>query len=623
MICCRAIRLRHPLNLREGKTAQPVGIVIRQAQGEQALSPVVATFGVLMWPYTAYAIVFMSLTTVLSALITLWVWQRRHNSQAVYLILSTLSVTLWSAGYLIELTQRDVTGLSFWNRVQYLFIQMTLFTWTAFVVQYTGHGQWLTPRRMIAAAVIPAMTVLLAWTNDWHGLVWREITLNTAGAVPNTLAVRGPWYWVTVIYSYLLILLATWLLIRTLIRSPELYRRQAGTLLIGVLAPWVANILHIADLEPIPGLELTTFAFTLTNLTFAWNLFRNRLLDIMPVARALVVERMRDAVIVLDRQRRIVDLNPAAQRLLGKTDSESIGEPIEILVSDWPEFLAYCCLSDHAQAEIERGTGQARQVFNMNLYPLSGRRGQSNGALIVLHDITEQARAAEQREQLIRELDAFAHTVAHDLKNPLTSLIAYSDLLASRYERLDSEQVKRYLATIVQTGFKMNNIIDELLLLASVRNQAEVKITPLDMQQIVGNARRRLRMLIENAQAEIIEPETWPVALGHAGWVEEVWANYLSNAIKYGGQPPRIWMGATQQGQHIRFWVRDNGAGIAPEKHSQLFAMFARLDQIKAEGHGLGLSIVQRIVTRLGGEVGVESQEGEGSTFWFTLPAAA
>ncbi len=111
------------------------------------------------------------------------------------------------------------------------------------------------------------------------------------------------------------------------------------------------------------------------------------------------------------------------------------------------------------------------------------------------------------------------------------------------------------------------------------------------------------------------------MALGYGPWVEEVWANYLSNAIQYGGRPPRVELGATEQADGmVRFWVRDNGPGLTPEEQARLFTPFTRLDQVRAKGHGLGLSIVRRIVEKLGGQVGVESEVGRGSVFTFTLP---
>jgi signal transduction histidine kinase len=143
------------------------------------------------------------------------------------------------------------------------------------------------------------------------------------------------------------------------------------------------------------------------------------------------------------------------------------------------------------------------------------------------------------------------------------------------------------------------------------------------MLAVVIDAQDRLADLIGEHQADIILPDAWPTALGRGPWVEEVWVNYISNAIKYGGSPPRVELGATRQaGGTVRFWVRDNGPGLTPEEQARLFRSFERLDRVRAKGHGLGLSIALRIVEKLGGQVGVDSQVGQGSVFSFTLPSA-
>jgi signal transduction histidine kinase/DNA-binding response OmpR family regulator len=224
------------------------------------------------------------------------------------------------------------------------------------------------------------------------------------------------------------------------------------------------------------------------------------------------------------------------------------------------------------------------------------------------------------------ELDAFAHTAAHDLKNPLGLMIGYADVLSVMLEEdygdLPLENVAKHVRDIARHGHSMARIIDELLLLAGVR-QVEVEREPLDMPSIVLNAQQRLVDMFEKHQAEIVMAGTWPTAIGYAPWVEEAWINYLDNGIKYGGQPPRLELGAERlPDARIRFWVRDNGPGITPEEQSHLFKPFTRLDQADTRGHGLGLSIVRRIIEKLGGEVGVESEMGKGSTFTFTLPAA-
>ena len=237
-------------------------------------------------------------------------------------------------------------------------------------------------------------------------------------------------------------------------------------------------------------------------------------------------------------------------------------------------------------------------------------------------ELEETNRELEKR---VEELDAFAHTVAHDIKNPLGSLVTAAEMLDLEIALPDEERQK--LAHIIQRcGWKMANITDELLALASVRQSGEVNVEPLDMGQIVAEAQERLTYLVEDYQAETVLPATWPTALGHAPWVEEVWVNYLSNALKYGGRPARVELGATPLADGaIRFWIRDNGDGLGPEAQAQLFTVFKRLGHSKVEGTGLGLSIVKRIIERLGGTVGVESEgvPGQGSTFSFTLPSAA
>jgi signal transduction histidine kinase len=244
--------------------------------------------------------------------------------------------------------------------------------------------------------------------------------------------------------------------------------------------------------------------------------------------------------------------------------------------------------------------------------------------------VMDQAKRLEERvrERTVElqarneELAAYDHTVAHDLKNPLGLVIGYAELLEDNYATLSDEEIGKYLHTIKQSGQKMSSIIDELLLLAGLRDmKAEMK--PLDMMRIVDEAKQHLATMIHESHAEIISPDIWPVASGYGPWVEEVWVNYLSNAIKYGGHPPRLELGAREQPDGlVRFWVRDNGRGIPPEEQPQLFSRGVRLDPERAKGHGLGLSIVQRIVEKLGGHVDVESEVGRGSTFAFSLRAA-
>lgn len=274
----------------------------------------------------------------------------------------------------------------------------------------------------------------------------------------------------------------------------------------------------------------------------------------------------------------------------------------------------------------------ARVKTHLILHHMRTRLAAQN--LQLEEEILQRQRLLEEREHLIQELDAYAHTVAHDLKNPLSIIIGYAEVLAKDLDHMPVENVQRSVRSIAQSARKMAVIIDELLLLASARNLQDVEPLPLNMRRIVEEALQRLAPVIKKSGAEIQLPEIWPDALGYGPWVEQVWVNYLSNGVKYGGQPeggvpPKLFLGAdrvsslSEDGAYVRFWVRDNGPGLPEEAQPRVFEAFYRLSSHpQAEGHGLGLSIVQRIVNKLGGTVGVESRMGAGSTFYFTLPQA-
>jgi signal transduction histidine kinase len=220
-----------------------------------------------------------------------------------------------------------------------------------------------------------------------------------------------------------------------------------------------------------------------------------------------------------------------------------------------------------------------------------------------------------------KRVDALTNALANDLREPLGRVVSFAQMLEEEYESLSAEDLQHYLQTIVQRGQEIVTVIDELLAVsAAPSTEIGEETSPLDMASVVRGVLERLAHMITEHEATIITPKTWPVSLGHGPWIEEVWANLISNAIRYGGQPPQVELGATKQkGKTIRFWVRDNGQGLAPEEQVRLFT---RTDQAPATEYGLGLMLVQRIMGKVGGELGVESEEGQGSVFHFTLPSA-
>ncbi len=382
-------------------------------------------------------------------------------------------------------------------------------------------------------------------------------------------------------------------------------------------------------------------------------------LELRKLTRAL--EQSASTIVMTNAQGIIEYVNPAFTHITGYTAEEALGQNPRILKSGYHGQELYHDL----WTTIRRGDTWQGEIINRkkdgSLYyeaatisPVKDRNGHITHFIAVKDDITARKQAEEalrKSEEALRQyaeqlaaqnadLDAFAHTVAHDLKNPIGLIIGYADLLRDEQTPLTDAQRQSALQVLAQTGKKLNVIIEELMLLSGLRKQT-VTAAPVNMPEVVEQAKQRLLDQIAQHNAILVpqDENPWPQALGYAPWIEEVWANYLSNALKYGGQPekgiaPRVeigwnWEQPRGQGEiraneaQIRFWVRDNGQGLSEEAQAQLFVPFTRLDQVRVQGHGLGLSIVQRIIERLGGQVGVESTPGEGSTFYFVLPAAA
>jgi PAS domain S-box-containing protein len=351
---------------------------------------------------------------------------------------------------------------------------------------------------------------------------------------------------------------------------------------------------------------------------------------------ATVIHQASESIFITDFEGNIIYANPHCEITTGYRAEELLGQNPRLFKSHEQDETFYRDLWNtilsgetwHGMFTNRRKNGDL-YYEESTIFPIRNQEQTITHFAAVKRDITDRILTEKEREQLIYELNAFAETVAHDLKSPLMLVRGYSGLLLDDLtnpndpEVVEKLNIKDTVLKIDRGAAKMNSIIEELLLLASTRQSADVQKSPLDMVAIAKEAIIRFQLMIEERHAEItfLNPEAWPVALGYRAWIEEVMANYISNAIKYGSDVPRVELGAVlEDNDMVRFWVKDNGQGIPLEKQAELFKPFSRLGERRIQGNGLGLSIVQRIVNKLGGKVGVESVIGQGSIFSFTLP---
>jgi PAS domain S-box-containing protein len=343
-----------------------------------------------------------------------------------------------------------------------------------------------------------------------------------------------------------------------------------------------------------------------------------------------LLESLAEGVVVVDHTGLVLLVNRRIEEMFGYRRDEVVGCPLSILLPERFVEAHTKHIADYFARPRMRPMGQGLELIgrrkdgtnlslDISLSFLNTEAGPLGLAFVT--DVTLRKQAETALKQRNEELDAYAQTVAHDLNTPLALLIGYSETLVEIHETLSPQERHNLLKMIARNARRMSNIISELLLFASIPKE-DVEVKPLDMAEIVEDVLGRLNYTIEEYQAEILQPDRYPQALGYAGWVSEVWQNYISNGLKYGGRPPRLELGGDIQGEgYVKFWVKDNGAGLTAEQQSRLFAPWTQLGHSPSKGHGLGLSIARRIVEKLNGQVDVESEVGKGSIFSFTLPA--
>ncbi|MFN8530336.1 MAG: histidine kinase N-terminal 7TM domain-containing protein [Anaerolineae bacterium] len=580
----------------------------------------------MQWEFTPYAVPLLMCLILLSGLFTVS-WQRRATPGAIPLLGIVVTVGAYVVGYALEVGSATPEQVLTSLKIEYLSVFAPGLLLMV-VVHYAADRSILNTINLTVLFSIAIATIILAFTNEYHGLIWNITELNRESGFTRTIFTSGPWYWVSLIYTRGLIGVCLLILIYAYRRlKASVYRRQISTMIAALSLPFVATLLYIANVFP-PGFDIVPYALTMATLVMAWAIFRFRLLDVMPIAREAILQSMSEAVFVLDTESRLIYLNNAAQSTSGFNANTVIGSPAAEVFAQWSELAKQYQRNERRQVEITAVVQGQERHFNLDHVPLMGKNRTKGGRLLVLTDITQRVKAEQalkeaynEREKLVQDLEAFTHMVAHDLKNPLSTVIGLSDILQTDFTELPPDEVRSYLNSIHKSGKKADTIIDALLVLARIRSGVSVEIGTLDMGRIVTDVQHRLEMMIGDIKATVIKPETWAAARGYGPWVEEIWINYFTNALKYGGQPPIVEFGSTPQPDgSVRFWVKDNGPGLTEEQIGRLFTPFSRLTQRSVEGYGLGLTVVQRIAEHLHGTVGVESEVGKGSTFYFTLP---
>ncbi len=497
---------------------------------------------------------------------------------------------IWAAAILGELLVASDETAALLHRASEAGVVLVVAFYLVFALQYTGRGNLIRWESALALSIEPAIVVGFALTNPMHELFYAEWVRSSVGMIVTT---GGPFFWMHVIYSYLLVVAATAILLRTASRARTVDQPQFAALAVAIFTPWLFNLLFLFG--PLP-VDITAAGFAVTGVAMYVAMSRYDFMTLTPIARDTLVDVLDDAMVVLDGER-IVDLNPAAATLFDLDQVAVIGEPAAAVFGDYPDLLAAFDAPGNATM-LEVTTPAGTRDLKVTGTAIDERE-HTDGKLFLLHDITDQQRHQRELERQNEQLDQFASLISHDLRNPLDVAMGRAKVVA---EMNEDERLDEHLDEVVDAHDRMRRIIDDVLTLAR-QGQSISDKEDVDLASMAEDAWSH----VDTGDATL-EVTADAVIRADRGRLAQVFENLFRNAVQHGGEGVTVDVGTTDDG----FYVADDGVGIPPAERDRIFEAGTSDHD---GGTGLGLSIVRNIAQAHGWEVAVSSSDSGGARF--------
>ncbi|MDG0811412.1 histidine kinase N-terminal 7TM domain-containing protein [Cohnella rhizosphaerae] len=408
----------------------------RTAHPERIFSLSAARGASLFMNFNLYLSALLIASTGGSAVVVYLCWKRRELPIALSYGLCILSTAFYTFGYASELVSTSLDTIRFWLRIEYIGIPFGTVFWFIMVLQYTGRQAYIRKWSVVAAMVIPVMTFIAHNTNEWHHLFYRSLTLDYSEGFPLARIVRGPLYYVHVVYAYALILVGVVLLFRMYFKSAPAMKKHVVLMLIGSLAPYSSTLVYLSEALPTP-FDISPFGFFLSNIFFLFGIYQFNLLRLAPMALQKVFESMQDAVVLLDLEHNITGFNQAAGRTIqGLSRKKGIGQPASVAFASNPELLRRIDRMPGTEDNELLRDEAAGRYYSLQVSFIADFRSRPAGKMLLLRDVTDAVRSEEQlieNARQLRELNAFKdqmfNVVAHDIRDPMAVLLNLTELL--------------------------------------------------------------------------------------------------------------------------------------------------------------------------------------------------
>ncbi len=381
-------------------------------------------------------IISLLIASSITGLLAFFAYHRRRRPGAKEFMALMISITFYSFGYAFEIASDTLPQVEFWLRVEYLGIPFIPFFLIIMVIGYAGLEIRHKPFVFAILLSFSLANLAMHYTNNFHHLFYKTISLNKSGIFPTLMFTKGPWYWVHVLYANLSLLITNIVFFRMKRRAVALFRKQINIITWSTLVPWLGYLIYLFGLSPF-GLDLSPFTFTLTGLIASWGLFQHKLFDLSPIARDKIFETMNDGVLVLDLQDRIVDYNPAAQSMLADLNPAVIGRYTSNVCHKSPELVNQIANNLERNEFYIAGETDRKYIDSRLSYICPGTK-EPIGKMIILSDITRQKQAQEQliQSEKMAVLGQLVANVAHELNTPLAAIKATAENIEQLFSRI-------------------------------------------------------------------------------------------------------------------------------------------------------------------------------------------